>query len=199
MERTERPWFTVLLTLLAILLALAIAAGTVWAFASGRAHPGQKTASGQNSTASSRSADPAGTSGDGGSSLDQEGKHSLFTNGQRNPAQAEVAAADATGKTVIFGEIGVLRAITADRQPVTVVITPFFPYPADDPAFREELVQKTPAIRMAILGWFNAHTILEIGRIGEAGVKQELIGGINALLVLGRISIIYFDEYMVLD
>lgn len=190
MERTERPWFTVLLTCLAVLLVLAIATGTVWAFASGRAHPGQKPADGQ----------PAlNSTGDDSPGLEQEGKHSLFTNGQRNPAQAEVAAADATGKTIIFGEIGVLRAITADRQPVTVVITPFFPYPADDPAFREELVQKTPAIRMAILGWFNAHTILEIGHIGEAGVKQELIGGINALLVLGRISVIYFDDYMVLD
>jgi len=68
----------------------------------------------------------------------------------------------------------------------------------DDLAFREELVQKTRILRTSILGWFAAHSLSEINKLGEAGVKRELLVVINANLVLGRIEILYFDDFMVL-
>lgn len=150
---------------LAALLVLSIAAGTVWAFASGRAHPG--------------------TNAGGGSR-------------GRSMYGRETPKPDPDGKTAIFGDIGVLRAKTADAEPVTVVVSPFMPYPSDDIAFREELVQKTRTLRASMLGWFASHTFSEINKLGEDGVKRELIAVINANLVLGRIETVYFDEFMVL-
>lgn len=122
---------------------------------------------------------------------------SLFDRGGQNPAREEVIAADRAGKTAIFGDIGPLRAVTADTEPVIILCEPFFPYLADDLAFREELVQKTRNIRTLLLGWFRTHAIAEVKRLGEDGVKAELIREINTVLVLGHIDILYFDEYMV--
>ncbi len=168
MERNKKgiDGFSIVLLVLAAILALFIAGGTIWAFATGRVH------------------------------LPANGR-SLFARDARNPGQESVIAADAKGNTAVFGEIGPLRAITADKVPVTVLVTPFFPYPAADIPFREELVQKTRTLRTTILLWFRSHTIAEITKLGEDGVKKELIKGINSNLVLGEITILYFDEYMV--
>lgn len=155
-RRTE-----LVLSLVAALLAVVLATGTAWAFASGRARPGSHS---------------------GGAG--------------RNLFAGNVPAPDAV--TAVFGDIGVLRAKTADSEPVSVVVSPFLPYPADDLAFREELVQKTRILRTSILGWFAAHSLSEINKLGEAGVKRELLAVINANLVLGRIEILYFDDFMVL-
>jgi flagellar basal body-associated protein FliL len=155
------------------LLLFVIVAGTIWAFASGRAHPGTH--------------DPSGVT-----------PVSLFARGKHNPSPDSVVADDAKGKTAIFGEIGLLRAKTADREPVTVVVSPFMPYISDDIPFREELMQKTRLLRTSVLDWFAKHTLKQLNSLGESGVKKELIGTMNANLVLGQITVLYFEEYMVL-
>lgn len=152
-----------MLAFVAAILVVVLAAGTVWAFASGRARPG------------------SGSDGAG-----------------QNLYGGDVPKPDPDGKTALFGDIGVLRAKTADSEPVSVVVSPFIPYPSDDLAFREELVQKTRIFRTSILGWFAAHSLSDIRKLGEDGVKRELIAVINANLVLGKIGILYFDEFMVL-
>lgn len=127
-----------------------------------------------------------------------KGSRLLFDHGVHNPAKETVIAADSKGKTAIFGDIGILRAITADKEPLTVIVSPFLPYPSEDIAFQEELVQKTRIMRTSILAWFRSRTLAEISTLGEAGVKKELLRIINSNLVLGQINIIYFDEYLVL-
>lgn len=124
---------------------------------------------------------------------------SLFAGGKGNPVPEDVIAADPAGKTAIFADIGTLRAATADKNVVTVVIMPFFPYPSDDVPFREELVQKSRTIRTFILDWFHVRTVKELGKLGEREVKAALIDGINSLLVLGKIDALYFSEYMVIE
>lgn len=124
---------------------------------------------------------------------------SLFAGGKANPMPADVIASDSARKTAIFADLGTLRAATADSTPVTVVVKPFMPYPADDLAFREELVKKSRSIRAFVLGWFRERTIDEIGKMGEGEVKAALLEGINGLLVLGSISTVYFEEYMVIE
>jgi len=111
---------------------------------------------------------------------------------------SDVPKPDPDGRTAVFADIGVLRAKTADTEPVTVVVSPFIPYPSDDLAFREELVQKTRMLRTSILGWFAARSLSEIDKLGEDGVKRELLAVINANLVMGRVEVLYFDEFMVL-
>jgi flagellar protein FliL len=127
-----------------------------------------------------------------------QSERSLFAGGKPNPSPEEVVASSG-GATAVFADIGPLRAATADKRPVTIVITPFMPYKADDLAFREELVKKTRAMRSFILDWFRSRTVGEIGRLGEAGVKESLVDGINGMLVLGSIDSLYFGEYMVLE
>lgn len=173
--RNRYELLTVALMSVSALLLFAILGGTIWAFASGRANPG-----------GSRAGAAAGST-------------SLLQGGVENPSPAEVLASDATGKTLVFGDIGVLRAPTADRDPVTVVVSPYFPYPSGDIAFREELVGKTRAIRAAIRDWFAGKTLREITGMGEEAVKAALIGEINALFVLGKIDTLYFADYLALE
>ncbi|HNY21173.1 MAG TPA: hypothetical protein PKO22_03375 [Treponemataceae bacterium] len=167
-----KSFLSLCLIIVASALALFIAVGTVWGLASGRARPGANR---------------------------RPEERSLFVGGKRNPAPKEIAARDASGKTAIFADIGVLRAATADSKPVTIVVSPFLPYPADDVPLSEELVSKNRANRAAITGWFRAHTLREITRLGEDGVKKELLDLVNANLVLGKLQGIYFEEYMVIE
>jgi flagellar basal body-associated protein FliL len=175
-ERKNSSFLTLCLVIVASALILFVVAGTIWAFASGKAHPGSGLLGAKTRT-----------------------ERSLFAGGKKNPSKDEVLADNSGSKAGIFADIGTLRAGTADKKPVTVIILPFFPYPPDDIAFREELVSKTRAMRSSIQNWFHSRTIKEISKIGEAGVKAELIKCINANLVLGQITTIYFDEYMVLE
>ncbi len=160
------------LGLVACAFVFFIAVGTIWAFSTGRARPGFGSA-------------PV--------------TKNLFDNGKKNPAPEDIVSSDGTGKTAIFSGIGILRAATADKKPVTIVVSPFLPYPAGDIPFGEELVSKTMALRSAVTGWFRARTIGEIKKLGETGVKRELLDAINGNLVLGKISSLYFEEYLVLE
>lgn len=173
--RNRYDFLTVILMSVSALILFVILGGTIWAFASGRAKPGGSR---------------AGTAG---------GETSLLQRGVDNPSPAEVLASDSSGQTLVFGDIGVLRAPTADREPVTVVVSPYFPYPSGDIAFREEIVGKTRSIRAAIRAWFAGKTLREITEMGETEVKAALIGEINALFVLGKIDTLYFAEYLALE
>ena len=163
--------FLILVIILGFIVLL-IASGTIWAFSKGKISfgSGKKTSS-----------------------------RSLFTSEQNRPAPADIIARDPAGKTAVFGDIGLLRATTADKKAVTVIISPFMPYDSVDLAFQEELVQKTRSMRAFVLDWFRSRTIGEIGKLGESGVKSALLDGINKLLVLGKIETIYFSEYMVIE
>ena len=174
---------TVLLAVAAAIF-LCIVSVTVWAFASGKAHPGSRSRFQDRSDST-----PSGAAGG----------RALFDGGAHNPAPDKVLAADASGKTAIFADIGLLRARTADSAPITVVLSPFIPYPSDDVAFREELVSKTRSMRSLILDWFAARKIGEIDALGEKKVKQSLIDGINSLLVMGKIDTVFFEEYFVIE
>ncbi len=102
-------------------------------------------------------------------------------------------------KTTVYSDIGRLRAITADIPPVSLIVTPFFTFPTTDQAFFEELVQKKRRLRSVILDYFALHSKDELLNIGEAKVKQELIEKLNAELMLGKIDVLYFNEYIFLN
>lgn len=126
----------------------------------------------------------------------------LRSGASRNPSASQLSSGFVDGKA-IFSDIGTLRIPVARAKPgdvpATLVLTPFLPYPANDIAFREELVSKNRSIRAAIRSWFTARPLSEIESLGEAGVKEALLAEINGLLVLGRVEAIYFTDYMALD
>ncbi|WP_230974457.1 hypothetical protein [Treponema vincentii] len=61
----------------------------------------------------------------------------------RQEEEAEAGTAYIPPKEyALYGDLGQLRAVTADNPPITVVIKPFLEYKASDTAFQEELVTK---------------------------------------------------------
>lgn len=161
MRHTRIEPLVLALMVVALALLIAIAAGTLYAFASGRVKS------------------PAGRSG--------------TPLGQRDTVPMPEL------DNAVFGDIGTLRAATADPGPVIIVVVPWIPYPADDIPFREELVSKTRSIRALILDWFRSHTLTELSAMGESAVKAALLERINEQLVLGSVPSIWFSEYLVLD
>ncbi|NLK45704.1 MAG: hypothetical protein GX297_03515 [Treponema sp.] len=103
------------------------------------------------------------------------------------------------GKATVYSDIGRLRAITSDIPPVSLVVTPFFTFPSTDEAFFEELVQKKRRLRSIILDYFTLHSKNELLTMGDTKVKQELIEKLNAELMLGKIDVLYFSEYIFLN
>jgi len=119
-------------------------------------------------------------------------------NARRADPAAETIVAESGGKRAVFGGIGQLRAATADDDAVTVVVSPYFPYPAADAPFREELVSRTVEMRRLVLDWFRARRASDLADLGEDGVKAALLTEINRVLLLGRLEAVYFDEYHVI-
>ena len=117
----------------------------------------------------------------------------------RGPSPESVQALDKNGETAIFAELGLLRLSTSDSPSLTVVISPFFPYPVTDLAFREELVRKTGSLRSVFTGWFGSHTASEIKALGEKELKKQLLDKMNSYLVLGQITTLYFEEYIIFE
>lgn len=169
--RDESPsrFASLVLLIIALFLVFIIASGTVWACVRG--------------------------SGSKGSS---SGKP-LFSRTADSSAIEAARNAGESAKTALFSDIGPLRAATADGDGTVIVLEPHFPYPADDIAFREELVKKTRTARAWILDWFASRSVRELKSLGEEGVKKAIIDGVNGLLVLGSLDTVWFSEFMVLD
>lgn len=99
----------------------------------------------------------------------------------------------------IYTKLGQIRAVTGDDIPVTVIISPCFPYPEDDSAFCEELYQKNRKLKSVVVNYFAYKTQAYLLSAGEEIVKEELIEVLNRELVLGGISKLYLKEYIFLD
>ncbi len=125
------------------------------------------------------------------------GERSLFTGTSPNPRPEALSASNSS--VAVFSDIGPLRIALANTNPVVLVVTPYFPYPADDIAFREELVNKTRSIRAVMQRWLSQKTVEELVSLGEESVKESLIREINGLLILGSVKNVYFSDYLVLE
>ena len=98
----------------------------------------------------------------------------------------------------LYGDLGQLRAVTADNPPITVVIKPFLEYKASDTAFQEELVAKKEALKKNILDWFSLESAYRLSSELPQDIKQALMERINKQLILGQIHNIYFEEFVIL-
>ncbi|MDR1398593.1 MAG: flagellar basal body-associated FliL family protein [Treponema sp.] len=99
----------------------------------------------------------------------------------------------------IFPGIGRLRAVSADKPPVTIVVSIAFPYLPEDRPFTEELTAKIPEFRNTTLEYFSTHSAVELRQSGEAAIKTNLLRRYNNLLRLGSISTLYFNDFMFID
>lgn len=106
---------------------------------------------------------------------------------------------ETSNEKAVFSQIGILRCRTADDPPIPLVISPYFPYPADDRPFYEELSKKKQKLQLLISDYIESYTMAELLNTGENAIKQDLIDIINMELVLGEIEFLYFAEYIFLE
>ena len=153
-------------------LVLVILFGTVIGLASKKAAPGKNL----------RDADPEPTPRE----IENLNKHS----------DSPIAA---------YTGLGTIRCITApaDDNPedagTAVVITPWLSYPQDDTVFFEELARKRLIITGIFTSYFGSCTKVELLSRTEDSIKQDLLNQINEQMSLGKISGIYFTDYIFLE
>jgi len=102
-----------------------------------------------------------------------------------------------SGETRVFSGLGRLRIPLVNAS--TLILSIAFPYPSDDAAFAEELAAKIGDFRDIAIGYFSALPAESVIRFDEDAVKRELLRLINENLRLGRISELYFSDFMIID
>jgi flagellar basal body-associated protein FliL len=108
-------------------------------------------------------------------------------------------------KLAAFTGLGRIRAVTKpDKKKSSVpgtpvVITPWFSYPDGDTEFYEELSRKSTAMKALIAQYFAQYTEKELRSAGEEKIKADLLAQLNERLSLGKISALYFSDYIFLE
>mgnify|MGYP003299529450 CR=1 FL=1 len=166
-----------------LLILLAIIVGTVIFFATRKARPGIDL----------RRPEPMPT-------VEEQISRSKAAANQNESSQGTPPPGDGSGAYTSLGQI---RATTmADPQTDTtalVIVEPWFSYANEDVAFVEELSNKRQKIRSIFLQLFATHTFQQLRSMGEAQVKALLLESINRELIFGKISAIFFEEYLFLE
>jgi len=98
----------------------------------------------------------------------------------------------------LYGDLGQLRAVTADNPPITVILKPFLEYKASDTVFQEELVAKKETLKKNILDWFSLESAYRLSSELPQDIKKALMERINTQLILGKVHNIYFEEFVIL-
>lgn len=122
---------------------------------------------------------------------------SLNTNLRRiDPTPEQIQQSNKKSDNAIYTALGTLRTTTSDLPPITIVIAPYFPYDATKQEFYEEIAQKTRKIKQLFISYFLDKTKEELLIKGEQGIKAEILSQINEEFVLGKISELYFSQYI---
>ena len=101
--------------------------------------------------------------------------------------------------------LGTIRCITApaadDEEDIgtAVVITPWLAYPEGDTVFYEELARKRLLITGIFTNYISARTKEQLLSTTEDKIKSEILEQINAQMSLGKVSQIYFTDYIFLE
>jgi flagellar basal body-associated protein FliL len=114
-------------------------------------------------------------------------------------APAPVPEPQVFPETAIFTGLGRLRCSTAEPGAALMIVQPSFPYFPGDRPFSEELTLRLRDFRSQTAAYFAGLTAEELRRKGETEVKEDLLARYNALLRLGRIETLYFNEYMLIE
>lgn len=106
-------------------------------------------------------------------------------------------------KISTYTGLGTIRAVTKIEEDedfgTAIVMTPWFSYTEDDSAFFEELSRKRVPIIGIITNYFSSKTYSQLQKINEEKIKADLLNLINNQLSLGKISQIYFTDFIFLN
>ncbi|MDR1278137.1 MAG: flagellar basal body protein FliL [Treponema sp.] len=128
-------------------------------------------------------------------------------------AGSQAAAGNRTGPeeteepgTDIFTGIGRLRIPLAapgngdtggtGSERAALVLSIVFPYPVRDRAFTEELNSRAGDFRRIAREYFSARSADELRATDEKNMKADLLHAYNAVLRLGKIETLYFNDLL---
>ena len=116
-------------------------------------------------------------------------------------AESLMAPADTT--ELAYYELGTLRISTAgeksEESGCLMILSPWLAYPAGDTVLYEELSRKSGSIRGTFQAYFSARTKNQLLTETEEHIESVIKDEINADLALGKISDIYFTDYLFLE
>jgi flagellar basal body-associated protein FliL len=113
-------------------------------------------------------------------------------------AQTFSQSASQIEKPHTFTGIGRLRLPLGDNQPA-VIVSITFPYNPLDKAFSEELASRVGEFRALTGAYFKSQTASRLESIDEEDIKKALLDRYNGVLRLGKIEILYFNDYVIID
>ena len=104
---------------------------------------------------------------------------------------------------VSYYELGTIRVSTAkadsDEGGSIMILSPWLAYPAGDTVFYEELSRKSGSMKGIFQAYFSARTKNQLLTETEEKIVQIIMEEINADLALGKVSSIYFTDYLFLE
>ncbi|MCR4741576.1 MAG: hypothetical protein K5866_01720 [Treponema sp.] len=113
-------------------------------------------------------------------------------------------AAPANTEIIEYYDLSTIRIVTnpdknkKDDFGSAMVISPWLAYPKGDTVFFEEIARKQGALKAVFTQYFAEKTQAEILSLGEAKITSDLLAKLNALLSLGKISDIFFTDFIFL-
>ncbi len=119
--------------------------------------------------------------------------------GPRSSAAPQANQPAAAPTERYFTGVGRLRAASADPVPATVIVSIAFPYDSGDAAFSEELAAHLQDFRDLTMDLFSSYTADKLRSLGEGTIKQELLRRWNSVLRLGKITVLYFNDYLIVQ
>ena len=108
-----------------------------------------------------------------------------------------------SGDALVYDGAGIFAGIGRLRIPLvnssTLILSIAFPYPPDDRAFTEELAAKIGDFRAIASDYFSSLAAERLSVLDEDAAKAEILRRYNAILRLGKISTLYFNDLMIID
>ncbi|MDR2478543.1 MAG: flagellar basal body protein FliL [Treponema sp.] len=107
------------------------------------------------------------------------------------------------GEVNVFNGIGRLRIPVAGHPSgggqVTLILSIAFPYPAADVPFTEELASHIGDFRSIAADYFASLPAAGFDSLDEEAAKAGILRRYNALLRLGQIDTLYFNDLMIVE
>lgn len=117
--------------------------------------------------------------------------------------KAEALLPPADTSEVAYFKLGTLRISTANADSQEggsiMILSPWLAYPAGDTVLFEELSRKSGSIKGIFQAYFSARTKNQLLTETEEKIEHVLKDEINADLALGKVSDIYFTDYLFLE
>lgn len=110
--------------------------------------------------------------------------------------------APADDSVVSYYKLDTIRIITANDNNdlgTVLILSPWIAYPAGDTVFYEEIARKKGVIKGIFQQYFSQRTKNQLLEETEVIIEEKIKSQINENLSLGKISDIYFTDYLFLE